>query len=246
MRRSARPSTVRAARRDPVSGTGLAGDRGRAPIVLATRSDGKVRELEALFTAAGHATETLAALGLLADPEEEGIERFSSFAENAEAKARWFAERLPGRVVFAEDSGLVVDALGGAPGVRSKRWSTREGTEPLAGRALDAANNATLAGALRDVPSLSARRARYLCVAILWCDSRVWRGDGSVEGTIALSPRGNGGFGYDPWFVSEELAMTFGEASASEKARVSHRARATHAVLAAAHSALAERALPRA
>ena len=210
----------------------------RAPIVLATRSTGKIRELRALCAESGFAAETLAALELVEDPREEGIESFDSFAENAEAKAAWFARLLPGRFVLAEDSGLVVDALAGAPGVRSKRWSGAVAT----GAALDAANNAALIAALAPWPAMRARRARYVCVAVLACGAERWRGAGEVEGTITDAPRGSGGFGYDPYFSSEELAQTFGEASVDAKARVSHRARAVRALFDAARDALQRRA----
>lgn len=206
----------------------------RAPIVLATRSAGKIRELSALCAAAEYASETLEAVGLAEDPREAEIECFANFAENAEAKAAWFAALLPGRLVLAEDSGLVVDALGGAPGVRSKRWSAVTAT----GTALDAANNAALLAALAAAPAESARRARYVCVAVLARDAARWRGTGSVEGTITRAARGSGGFGYDPYFSSEELGCTFGEASAEAKARVSHRARAVHALFASARTEL--------
>jgi XTP/dITP diphosphohydrolase len=200
---------------------------GRAPIVMATRSEGKIRELTALFAAAGHATETLEALGLLAEPAEDDIEVFNTFEANALAKARWFAARLPGRVVFAEDSGLVVDALDGAPGVRSKRWAG----SAAQGAALEAANNAALVRAMSAVPGGAPRTARYECVAVLVRGASQWIAEGRVEGTITLAPRGSGGFGYDPYFESAELARTFGEAAPEEKSRVSHRARAVRAVL---------------
>jgi len=203
-------------------------------LVLATRSVGKIRELRALFAAHNIAVETLDELGLAEEPAEEGIETFETFVENAAAKARWFAARLPGRVVFAEDSGLVVDALGGRPGVHSKRWAGAAGS----GVALDAANNAALARALAGV---SDRRARYVCVAVC-CDAAAsWVGEGRVEGRIAESPSGEGGFGYDPWFISDELGITFGAATAESKARVSHRARAVHAVVASGGAALRAR-----
>lgn len=209
-------------------------DGASRPIVLATRSEGKIRELRTLFAAHGFAVETLAELGLAEEAAEEGIEVYATFGENAEAKARWFAARLPDRVVFAEDSGLVVDALNGRPGVHSKRWAGATGS----GVALDAANNAALARALE---GQRARGARYVCVAVcVEADAR-WIGEGRVEGRIVESPRGSGGFGYDPWFESAELALTFGEATPSEKARVSHRARAVASVVAAGGEALRAR-----
>lgn len=199
-----------------------------APLVLATRSAGKIRELTALCAHEGIAVQTLDALGIVERAEEEGIECFDSFEANADAKARWFAALLPGRVVLAEDSGLEVDALGGAPGVRSKRWAG----SVAGGLALDAANNAALIAALAVHETPAARRARYRCVAVCVHEGHRWVGSGAVEGVITLEARGSGGFGYDPFFESAELGVTFGEALSEEKARVSHRARAVRAVLA--------------
>lgn len=201
------------------------------PLVLATRSVGKIRELTALCRAHSIAVETLDALGIGEEEAEDGIECHDTFAANAEAKARWFAARLPDRAILAEDSGLVVDALGGAPGVRSKRWAGTAAT----GAALDAANNAALIGALEKA---SDRRARYVCVAVCVAGGETWRGEGCVEGVITRAARGTGGFGYDPYFESSELGVTFGEARAEEKARVSHRARAVARVLAAGGAVL--------
>jgi XTP/dITP diphosphohydrolase len=200
-----------------------------SPLVLATRSAGKIRELRALFAAHGIAVETLEELGLREERAEDGIEVHETFAANAEAKARWFAARLPGRVVFAEDSGLIVDALDGRPGVHSKRWAGASGS----GASLDAANNAALARALAGVGD---RRARYVCFAVCVAADATWVGEGRVEGRIAESPSGDGGFGYDPWFIADELGITFGEATAEEKRGVSHRARAVAAVIAAMRS----------
>ena len=197
----------------------------RHPLVLATRSTGKIREFTALCAAEDIAVETLEALGIAEASAEDTLEVFETFAENARAKAQHFAALLPGRIVLAEDSGLVVDALGGGPGVRSKRWTGSTAT----GVALDAENNAALARALTGAMD---RRARYACVAVCVTAGEEWIGEGRVEGHILESPRGDGGFGYDPWFFSEELGCSFGEASREQKARVSHRARALRAVLA--------------
>lgn len=202
-----------------------------APLVLATRNAGKIAELTALFGAEGIAVETLEGVGLAEEDAEEGIEVHDTFAANAEAKARWFAARLPGRVVFAEDSGLVVDALGGAPGVHSKRWA-----QVMArGRALEEGNNAAL---LRALEGELHRTARYVCVAVCVVDAAVWRGDGVVEGRITTAAHGTGGFGYDPLFESVELGMTFGDAPSEAKARVSHRGRAVRALVPALVRAL--------
>lgn len=207
------------------------------PLVLATRSSGKIRELRALCAARGYVTETLDEVGSAETDAEDAIEAFATFSENAEAKARYFARLLPGRVVLAEDSGLEVDALDGAPGVRSKRWAG----SLASGERLDAENNAALLSALEHVRDGAARRARYRCVAVCVCDADVWTGEGRVEGVITRVARGDGGFGYDPYFESVELGKTFGEASPEEKARVSHRARALAAVMDAAALALRTR-----
>ena len=187
--------------------------------MIATRSAGKIRELRALFAAAGVPASDLAAEGIAERPEEDGLETAATFEENALAKARYFQRRL-GVPVVADDSGLEVLALGGAPGVLSKRWS---GVTTLTGQALDDANNALLLDRLR---AHDDRRARYVCAAA-YCDAErevVVRGE--VAGRITREPRGTGGFGYDPYFESDELRRTFGEVTMEEKARVSHRARA--------------------
>lgn len=199
------------------------------PIVIATRSAGKLRELAAMFAAEGAAIEDLAAAGLgEEDPAEDGLEAFATFEENARAKARWFAARLPGRIVVADDSGLEVAALGGQPGVRSKRWAG----SAAAGAALDAENNAAL---LRVLEGVEDRTARYVCAVVAVERARdgvreaVARGE--CRGRITRAARGTHGFGYDPYFESDELGITFGEASREAKALVSHRGRAFRAVL---------------
>jgi XTP/dITP diphosphohydrolase len=193
--------------------------------LLATRSDGKLRELSPMFAEAGLSVISLDAMGIEPSDEENDLESFETFEENALAKARHFYEVSGGMPTIADDSGLVVDALGGLPGVRSKRWSARA---DLSGSALDDENNATL---VRAVASVADRRARYVCVAAFVSvgDSITCRGE--TTGRILDVPRGTGGFGYDPYFLSDELNCTFGEASAREKETVSHRGRAFRALL---------------
>lgn len=199
---------------------------GGPEIVLATRSAGKVRELVPMVAAAGFRAITLDSLGVVASSEEDAIEAFETFEENAMAKARWFSARAGDRIVLADDSGLSVDALGGAPGVRSKRWAARDG---IVGAALDAANNAKLVSELRPHAN---RAARYVCVvALAWPDGAL-SARGECAGMIVDVPRGTHGFGYDPHFCSDELRGTFGEATAEAKDAISHRGRAVRAALA--------------
>lgn len=177
-----------------------------------------------MLRAAGFEPRTLEEAGIKYDRAEEEIEVFETFEANARAKARYYYERAGGVMVLADDSGLAVDSLGGAPGVRSKRWSGSHEE----GHALDDANHAHL---LRALSGESDRRAKYVCVAVIGDARGCTVAHGETTGTIAESPSGNGGFGYDPYFVSDDLGVTFGVASREEKERVSHRGRAVRAVL---------------
>lgn len=190
-----------------------------APFLVATRSLGKLHELRPMFASAGVEVTDLDAVGIAESGEEEDLEHFETFEENALAKARYFRAKS-GRPTIAEDSGLEVRALDGAPGVRTKRWS---GRSDLEGRALDVANNAYLLAKLADAVD---RRARYVCVAALVDASGEHLFRGETEGEILREPRGDGGFGYDPLFLSADLGMTFAEAERHEKERRSHRGRA--------------------
>lgn len=196
----------------------------REPILLATRSAGKLHELEPLFTAAGFSVRSLGDTAIDESADEDAIEAFDTFEENALAKARYFHVSYGGPVV-ADDSGLVVEALGGAPGVRSKRWS---GRGDLTGQALDDANNARLLESLRGI---SDRRARYVCAAAYVDGDRELVRVGETWGVIVDTARGAQGFGYDPFFLSGELGVTFGEASREAKEAVSHRGRAFRELL---------------
>jgi XTP/dITP diphosphohydrolase len=197
-------------------------------VVVATRSEHKLSEIRQILpTIPGLRLLDLTAARVEHDPVEEEIEKFETFEENALAKARHFAERT-GRPVLADDSGLSVDALKGAPGVRTKRFS---GRGDLGGLELDRANNEHLLERLRDVPE-AERTAHYVCVIAIARpdgDHRLFRG--TVRGRIAEAPRGSGGFGYDPLFYVEPLGATFAEVTPEVKNRLSHRGRA---VLAAA------------
>lgn len=193
--------------------------------VIATRSAGKLRELRPLFASADIAVMDLSEARIAETAAESAIEAFDTFEANALAKAQYFFAKSGGRDVVADDSGLEVLALGGAPGVRSKRWS---GRVDLEAEELDAANNRLLLERMRDE---SDRRARFVCAA-------AWRGAagslvvrGEVAGTIADVPRGVHGFGYDPYFVCDELGMTLAQATLEQKESVSHRGRAFAALL---------------
>lgn len=196
-------------------------------VVIATRSVGKRRELVAFFAAQGIGVDDLAAVGLAEeDPVEDALETHETFEGNARAKAAYFAERLPGRVVVADDSGLEVAALGGAPGVRSKRWTG----SALEGVALDAHNVDALLAALEHHDD---RRARYVSVVVARDSAgREWVARGETTGRILRAREGDGGFGYDPIVWSDDLGASFGRVTQAEKDRVSHRGRAFRALVA--------------
>ena len=198
------------------------------PWVLATRNAGKLRELRPLFADAGITVMDLREVGVAESPDEEALECFDTFEENALAKARWFAERVNGLPVVADDSGLEVGALGGMPGVRSKRWSARA---DLTGAELDAANNALLVARLQGVRD---RRARFVCAAAWRDGAREVVVRGEVPGVIVegSGARGVHGFGYDPLFRADELGMTLAEATTAQKQAISHRGRAFATLLA--------------
>jgi XTP/dITP diphosphohydrolase len=189
--------------------------------VLASANPGKLRELGSLLEPYGLELLPQAALGIGSVPESG-----ATFLENALLKARHAcaAAQLP---ALADDSGIEVDALGGRPGVRSARYAG-EG-------ASDAENLARLLEELEGVPE-PRRTARYRCV-VVWVrtadDPAPLTGSGTWEGRIALAPRGSGGFGYDPAFVPAGEERTAAELSAEEKNRVSHRAQALRALVAA-------------
>ena len=193
-------------------------------VLLATRSPGKLRELRPLFAEHGFAVVDLREAGIPETAIEDDLEAFETFEENALAKGRYFAA-VSGLPVAADDSGIEVRVLGGQPGVRSKRWS---GRPDLSGQALDDENNRRLVAALEGATD---RAARYVCAAAFVDGAREVVRRGEVTGAIVAAPRGVNGFGYDPFFVSDELGKTFGEASLAEKATVSHRARAFRALL---------------
>ncbi len=187
-------------------------------LVLATANRGKVLELGEVVAEWGPvAVLTLDAFPGVRCPEETG----DTYEENAVAKAVAIAAAI-GLPALGDDSGLEVDALGGAPGLRSARWAGEAAT--------DADRIAKLLALLRDA-SGTERGARFRCVvALAWPAGRVATAAGECAGMISPAPRGAGGFGYDPIFLAAELGRTFGEASPDEKRCLSHRARAVRAL----------------
>ena len=179
-----------------------------------------------MLEGAGFDPMDLRELGVAELPEEADIECYATFEENALAKARYFHKRT-GLPAFADDSGLVVDALGGQPGVHSKRWSKDPALE---GQALDDANNAKL---MRELAGKTDRTARYMCVAAYVDDDRELVAVGETEGRIVDTPSGDNGFGYDPYFWSNALECTFGDADIASKEKISHRGLAFRALFAA-------------
>jgi XTP/dITP diphosphohydrolase len=197
-------------------------------LVVATRNPGKVREIhEMLGGLGGYQVVGLADLAVPESPEEDAVEAFDTFEANALAKARYFAARTDA-LCLADDSGICVDALGGAPGVRSRRFAAADAAR---GEGQDLANNRHLLALLADVPD-EARTARYVCAAALaWPDGRELVRTGTCGGVLLRTPRGTGGFGYDPLFYLPEEGQTFGELPAGRKNEISHRGRAVRAVV---------------
>ena len=191
-------------------------------LLFATRSPGKQKEVKRVLEAAGFEVVFPDDLNVFESGDEAQLESHDSFQTNARMKAEYFAKRI-GLPTLADDSGLEVLSLGGAPGVRSRRWAAATGS-PVQ---VDTANNAELLRRLLGAPEVK-RRARYRCVLVYLTSyntvPQVF--DGTCTGRILEQPRGDGGFGYDPLFLSDDLEKTFGEATAEEKDRVSHRGRA--------------------
>ncbi|HEU4885500.1 MAG TPA: RdgB/HAM1 family non-canonical purine NTP pyrophosphatase [Longimicrobium sp.] len=197
-------------------------------LVVATRNAGKVREIrEILSDAADWEVVGLDDLGIPEAPEEDDIEGYETFEENALAKAHYFAAKT-GELALADDSGLCVDALDGAPGVRSRRFAA---VDEARGERQDTANNRHLLALLADVPD-DRRTAHYVCsAAAAWPDGRVLVRTGTCDGAILHAPRGTGGFGYDPLFYVDAEGQTFGELPPDRKNQLSHRGKAVRALL---------------
>jgi len=182
-------------------------------LVVATRNPGKIREFRALLEGLGYEILSMDHYPSIPPAEEKG----ETFEENALEKAR-AAARFTGEMALADDSGLEVDALGGAPGVRSARF----GGEDLS----DAQRNRLLLERLKGVP-MEERRARFRCViALVTPRGEEYVVEGVCEGCIAMEPKGRHGFGYDPIFYLPSYGRTMAQIPPEEKNKISHRARA--------------------
>ena len=198
---------------------------GTPVILLATRNRGKIKELSDMLAKFNLAVSGLGAYPELAEVEEDG----STFLENALKKARYAAQHT-GLYAVADDSGLAVDALGGAPGVYSARYSDRVEEGCLISGS-DATNIAKLLAEMQNVPP-GKRGARFCCaMAAVSPDGREITAEGRWEGSIALTPKGSNGFGYDPVFLDPASGMHVAELTAEQKNTRSHRGKALAALL---------------
>ncbi|HWE84303.1 MAG TPA: non-canonical purine NTP pyrophosphatase [Terracidiphilus sp.] len=198
-------------------------------LFVATTSPGKLRDFRTAAEAHGIELVPLPGLSLMAAPQEDEI----TFEANASIKAVYYSRFAPGELVMADDSGLEVDALNGAPGVRSARYAADAGLvdSPDANDNTDVWNNMVLLQRMVGIQP-EQRTARYKCVlAVARSGAIIRKAEGSVEGVILGAPRGTGGFGYDPLFYLPELNQTMAEISLETKLSLSHRGRALEALL---------------
>jgi XTP/dITP diphosphohydrolase len=195
----------------------------------ATTSQGKLRDFRTAAEAHSLAIEPLPDLDKIPPPEETG----ETFEANATLKAIYYSRFAPGTLVLADDSGLEVDALDGAPGVRSARFAADSGLidSPDANDNTDVWNNILLLQKLARVPP-AERSARYRCVLVAARDGKALHSaEGAVEGVILEAPRGTGGFGYDPLFFLPALDLSMAELDLETKLSLSHRGLAIAALL---------------
>jgi XTP/dITP diphosphohydrolase len=198
-------------------------------LLAATTSQGKLRDFRAAARAYSIFIDPLPAVELVPAPEEDG----DSFADNATMKAVYYSRFAPSQLILADDSGLEVDALGGAPGVRSARFAADSGLvdSPDANDNTDVWNNMVLLQRMSTVPA-AERTARYRCVLVTALDGvAMHTSEGTVDGVILEAPRGTGGFGYDPLFYIPQLDKTMAEIDLETKLSLSHRGRALEALL---------------
>lgn len=198
-------------------------------LYAATTSQGKLRDFRTAARAFSVAIDPLPGMDSITPPEEVG----ATFEANAVLKALYYSRFAPGEMVLADDSGLEVDALDGAPGVRSARYASDAGLidSPDANDNTDVWNNMVLLQRLATVPA-AQRTARYHCVLAAAREGVLCHtADGTVEGMILDAPRGTGGFGYDPLFFLPELDRTMAEIDLETKLSLSHRGRALSRLL---------------
>jgi XTP/dITP diphosphohydrolase len=198
-------------------------------LLVATTSQGKLRDFQTAAQVNGLTIEPLPSLKVIPAPDENG----ATFAANATLKAVYYSRFAPGELVLADDSGLEVDALDGAPGVRSARFAADSGLvdSPDANDNTDVWNNIVLIQRLAGVQP-EKRTARYRCVLVAARDGQpLHTAEGSVEGLILEEPRGTGGFGYDPLFYLPALNKTMAEIDLETKLSLSHRGRALRAMI---------------
>lgn len=191
-------------------------------LLFATRNVGKAREIKRILSNLPYDIVFPDDIGLYEQPNEKLVEDAATFCGNARRKAEYFAQRA-GTPTAAEDSGLEVFSLGGAPGVRSRRFALPAGDQ-------DNANNAELLRRLAGA-STARRSARYCCSVVFLASPADLPAvfEGQCSGVILEAARGDGGFGYDPLFFSDDLGKSFGEVGVVEKDAVSHRGRALRA-----------------
>lgn len=191
-------------------------------LYAATSNPGKLRDLSA------HADiQPLPNLATIPPPPEDA----PTFAENARAKAIYYSQQSPGLRVLADDSGLEIDALQGAPGVRSARFADDRNYVTRRPLPTDQRNNLCVLDALATTRD-GQRQARYRCALALAEDGIIIaEAEGSVDGEILAIPRGAGGFGYDPLFLLPDLGITMAELAAPQKLTLSHRGRALQTLL---------------
>jgi XTP/dITP diphosphohydrolase len=193
----------------------------RPTLYVATTNAGKLRDFARATLGEAH-IHPLPGLAEIAAPEENAL----TFEGNARIKAIAYSLHAPGKIVIADDSGIEVDALGGAPGVYSARFAKMNGFAGSQFMSPDAKNNAYLLSTASHLVD-SQRRARYRCVIAAARDGEVLAcGYGSLEGVLLKEPRGSGGFGYDPIFLIEELGLTMAELTHEARMHYSHRVRA--------------------
>jgi len=187
-------------------------------VLVATSNPGKLRDFAGAAASYGIMIANIPHFSSLPEVVENG----NTFEENARKKAESYSLAVPGELVLADDSGLEIDALGGAPGVHSARYAANE---PYSAECNtdDEANNARVLRELKGIPE-DKRTARFICVLAAARDGQtVHAFRGTAEGVILDAPRGHRGFGYDPLFYFPQIGKTFAELSAAEKAQYSHR-----------------------